>query len=77
MSKFTSPARPRKKVSAVPKLKEMREEKGWSQARLAKEAGLRSSMTVTRLEAGFTENPRLANVVKIALVLGVAVEDLL
>lgn len=65
------------KKPALPNLKAIREAKGLSQSDLAKAAELSSPMIVSRLEVGFTSNPSIDTVVKIAKALGVKIEKLL
>jgi putative transcriptional regulator len=57
------------------RLKQLREAKGWSQARLAGEAGV-SREYIARLETG-KHDPPLSRVEKLAHVLGVPIGRLL
>lgn len=57
-------------------IKKYREEKGISQDKLSKLAGI-TLYTITKIESGATPNPRIETVKKIADALGVSVDDLL
>jgi transcriptional regulator with XRE-family HTH domain len=57
------------------RLKQLREAKGWSQAKLADEAGV-SREYIARLETG-KHDPPLSRVEKLATVLGVTIGRLL
>lgn len=57
------------------RLAELREERGWSQAELARLAGL-SSTTVSRIESGDRVDTRWDTIMKLASALGVEPEDL-
>lgn len=56
------------------KIKQFRQELGWSQERLAKQCGINQS-TIHRIEAG-AENPKLESVEKIASGLGISLDEL-
>lgn len=57
------------------RLRALREAKGWSQARLAREAGVHQTV-VNRVEKGTAQNPRIESIRLIAKALGVHVEAL-
>jgi transcriptional regulator with XRE-family HTH domain len=57
------------------RLKQLREAKGWSQARLADEAGVTREY-IARLETG-KHDPPLSRVEKLAIVLGVPIVRLI
>jgi transcriptional regulator with XRE-family HTH domain len=56
------------------RIRQLRGQKGWSQERLAEEAGIHRTY-LGGIETA-RRNPSLRNIVKIALALGVAVEEL-
>jgi len=57
-------------------LKGYRSKKGWSQEKLAREAGV-SYQAVIKIERGYTKSPRLETIIKIAQALGVSLDDLI
>ena len=57
-------------------IRELRNLKGWSQTRLAAEAGLDRPATISELETGKKDNPELSTLMKIAAALGVSVREL-
>lgn len=57
-------------------LKKLRQQKGWSQEKLAKEAGI-SYQTLIKIERGYIKNPRLGTLIKLASALKVSVDDLI
>jgi len=57
-------------------LKRYRGEKGISQEKLSKLAGI-TLRTITKIESGATSDPRIETVKKIANALGVSVDDLI
>jgi transcriptional regulator with XRE-family HTH domain len=57
------------------KLKELRNQKGWSQQKLAEKTGL-SFNTVTKIEQGIGKHPTLKTLVKLADVFGVGIDEL-
>ena len=57
-------------------LKGYRNKKGWSQEKLAREAGV-SYQTVIKIERGYIRSPRLDTILKIAKALGVSLDDLI
>lgn len=58
------------------KMKEFRDQLGWSQEDVAKQANV-SHNTISRLETGEVTNPRLDTLSAIAHALGVKVRDIL
>ena len=56
-------------------LKKLRQKKGWSQEKLAREAGI-SYITLVKIERGNIENPKLQTLVKLARALGVSLDKL-
>lgn len=56
-------------------LKKLRNKKGWSQERLAREAGI-SYNTLIKIERGGIKNPRLETLIKLAKALGVSLDKL-
>jgi DNA-binding XRE family transcriptional regulator len=74
------PVLKRQSATALPRnLKRLREEKGWSVSRLAKEAEV-SASTIRGIEQGVGEfgipNPTLLVLLKIAIALEVGIEEL-
>ncbi len=57
-------------------LKGYRNKKGWSQEKLAREAGI-SYQAVIKIERGYIRSPRLDTILKIAKALGVSLDDLI
>jgi len=57
-------------------LKKLRNKKGWSQERLAREAGI-SYNTLIKIERGGIKNPRLETLIKLAKALGVSIDVLI
>jgi transcriptional regulator with XRE-family HTH domain len=58
------------------RIKELREKAGWSQQKLAEEAGL-SYNTITKIEQGSAKQPVIQTMVKIADALGVGLDELM
>jgi len=56
-------------------LKKLRNKKGWSQERLAREAGI-SYQTLIKIEQDRIKNPKLETLIKLAKALGVSIDDL-
>jgi len=56
-------------------LPKLRKKKGWSQERLAREAGI-SYNTLIKIERGGIKNPRLETLIKLAKTLGVSIDKL-
>ena len=56
-------------------LKKLRNKKGWSQERLAREAGI-SYITLIKIERGNIQNPKLETLMKLAKALGVSIDKL-
>jgi len=57
-------------------IKKLRNKKGWSQERLAREADI-SYQTLIKIEQGRIKNPKLQTLVKLATALGVSLDDLI
>ena len=57
-------------------IKKYRHERGFSQEDLARAAGITNS-SLTKIEAGYVQDPRVMTVKKIAIALEVTVDDLL
>jgi transcriptional regulator with XRE-family HTH domain len=57
------------------KLKALRNQKGWSQEKLAQEAGI-SYHTLIKLEQSGIKNPRIETVIKLADALSVSLDEL-
>ena len=51
-------------------LKKLRKQKGWSQEKLAREAGI-SYQTLIKIEQGRIKNPKLETLIKLSKALGV------
>jgi len=56
-------------------LKKLRNKKGWSQERLAREAGI-SYITLVKIERGNIQNPKLETLIKLAKALSVSLDKL-
>ena len=56
-------------------LKKLRHKKGWTQEKLAREAGI-SFHTFIKIENGRTKNPKIKTLIKIAKALGVSLDKL-
>ena len=56
-------------------LKKLRNKKGWTQERLAREAGI-SYNTLIKIERGGIRNPKLETLIKLAKALGVSLDRL-
>ena len=63
------------KTPHLKNLKKLRNKKGWSQERLAREAGI-SYITLVKIERGNIQNPKLETLIKLAKVLGVSIDRL-
>jgi transcriptional regulator with XRE-family HTH domain len=57
-------------------LKKLRKQKGWSQERLAREAGI-SYQTLIKIEQGRIKNPKLETLIKLAKALKVSIDKLI
>jgi transcriptional regulator with XRE-family HTH domain len=62
--------------SHLKNLKKLRTKKGWSQEKLAREAGI-SYQTLIKIERGYVRNPKLETLIKLAQALGVSIDKLL
>jgi transcriptional regulator with XRE-family HTH domain len=60
----------------IKNLKKYRAKKGWSQERLAREAGI-SYNTLIKIERGGIKNPKIETIIKIAKALSVSIDDLI
>ena len=56
-------------------LKKLRKQKGWSQEKLAREAGI-SYQTLIKIEQGRIKNPKLETLIKLAKALGTSLDKL-
>jgi transcriptional regulator with XRE-family HTH domain len=56
-------------------LKKLRKQKGWSQEKLAREAGI-SYQTLIKIEQGRIKNPKLETLIKLAKALGISLDRL-
>ena len=56
-------------------LAKIRKQKGWSQEKLAQEAGI-SYNTLIKIERGGIKNPKIETVIKLANALGVSLDEL-
>ncbi|HEC92651.1 MAG TPA: XRE family transcriptional regulator [Candidatus Atribacteria bacterium] len=56
-------------------LKKLRQKKGWSQEKLAREADI-SYNTLIKIERGRIKNPKLETLIKLAKALGVSIDEL-
>ncbi len=57
-------------------LKRLRKAHGLTQQKLAQEAGV-SLIVVTKVEQGFTKDPAMSSLVKIADVMGISIDELI
>jgi len=57
------------------RLKELRKKSGWSQQKLAEQAGL-SYNTITKIEQGAATMPTIQTIIKIADAFGVTLDEL-
>jgi len=57
-------------------IKKLRNKKGWSQERLAREADI-SYQTLIKIEQDRIKNPKLKTLVKLAKALGVSLDELI
>ncbi len=62
--------------SNLKNIKKLRNKKGWSQEKLAREAGI-SYQTLIKIEQSRIKNPKLQTLVKLAKALGVSLDDLI
>ena len=56
-------------------LKKLRQQKGWSQEKLAREAGI-SYQTLIKIERGYIKNPKMETLIKLAKALHVSINKL-
>lgn len=59
----------------IKNLKKYRTKKGWSQERLAREAGI-SYNTLIKIERGGIKNPKIETIIKLSRALDVSLDDL-
>jgi len=64
------------KIMYLKNLKKLRQKKGWSQEKLAREAGI-SYNTLIKIERGGIKNPKIDTVIKLAKALQVSVDELI
>lgn len=57
------------------RLKQLRKKAGWSQQKLAEEAGL-SYNVITKIEQGAAKNPNIQTMVKLADAFGISLDEL-
>ena len=62
--------------SNLKNIKKLRNKKGWSQEKLAREADI-SYQTLIKIEQDRIKNPKLQTLVKLAKALGVSLDDLI
>jgi transcriptional regulator with XRE-family HTH domain len=62
--------------SRLKNVKILREKKGWTQEKLAQEAGI-SYQTLIKIEHGGIKNPRMETLIKIARVLEVSIDKII
>jgi len=61
--------------SHLKNLKKLRNKKGWSQEKLAREAGI-SYIALVKIERGMIKNPKLETLIKLSKALGVSIDKL-
>jgi transcriptional regulator with XRE-family HTH domain len=61
--------------SRLKNIKALREKKGWTQEKLAHEAGI-SYQTLIKIEHGGIKNPRLETIIKLSNALNISLDDL-
>lgn len=61
--------------SSLENIKKLRNKKGWSQERLAREADI-SYQTLIKIEQNRVKNPKLQTLIKLAQALGVSLDKL-
>lgn len=59
----------------IKNLKKYRTKKGWSQEKLAREAGI-SYNTLIKIERGGIKNPKIETIIKLSKALGITLDDL-
>lgn len=59
----------------IKNLKKYRAKKGWSQEKLAREAGI-SYNTLIKIERGGTKNPKIETIIKLAKALNISIDKL-
>jgi transcriptional regulator with XRE-family HTH domain len=64
------------KPSLPDSLRRARKTAGWTQQKLAQEAGL-SLVVITKIEQGVTKDPAMSSLVKMADAMGLSIDDLI
>ena len=59
----------------IKNLRKYRTQKGWTQEKLAREAGI-SYNTLIKIERGGIKNPKIETIIKLSKALGVTLDDL-
>jgi len=59
----------------IKNLKKYRTKKGWSQEKLAREAGI-SYNTLIKIERGGIKNPKIETIIKLSRALNISLDDL-
>jgi len=59
----------------IKNLRKYRDKKGWSQEKLAREAGI-SYNTLIKIERGGIKNPKIETIIKLAKALSVSIDEL-
>jgi transcriptional regulator with XRE-family HTH domain len=62
--------------SHLKNIKILREKKGWTQEKLAQEAGI-SYQTLIKIEHGGIKNPRIETIIKLAKSLDISINELI
>ena len=62
-------------ITNLKNIKELRNKKGWSQEKLAREADI-SYQTLIKIERGGIKNPKIETMIKLAKALGVSIDEL-
>ena len=62
-------------ITNLKNIKELRNKKGWSQEKLAREADI-SYQTLIKIERGGIKNPKIETMIKLAGALGVSIDEL-
>lgn len=63
------------KITDLKNIKELRNKKGWSQEKLAREADI-SYQTLIKIERGGIKNPKIETIIKLAEALSVPINEL-
>ena len=62
-------------ITNLKNIKELRNKKGWSQEKLAREADI-SYQTLIKIERGGIKNPKIETMIKLAKALSVSIDEL-